>query len=323
MAYNSLIDRTGAAALIPEVASREILQTMADTSWLLSLARRLPNMSTAQTRLPVLSTLPVAYFVTGDTGLKQTTEVAWDNKYIDAEEVAVIVPIPQAVLDDADYDIWAEIRPLIAAAFNKAITGAVFFGTNIPSTWTVNLGAAGLVAAILAASHDVSAAGFTDIYEAIMGESSEGAGDGVLALVEADGYTPTGHVAYSGFKATLRNVRSADGVPIFNADPGSKAGYTLDGTPCVFPADGSLSSTYKLITGQWDQLVYAMRQDITYRMLTEGVISDAGGNIVYNLPQQDMVALRATMRIGFALPNPINPMNETEATRCPFAYLTA
>jgi hypothetical protein len=37
--------------------------------------------------------------------------------------------------------------------------------------------------------------------------------------------------------------------------------------------------------------------------------------------QQDMVALRATLRIGWQVPNPINRLNEVEATRYPFAAL--
>jgi len=36
-----------------------------------------------------------------------------------------------------------------------------------------------------------------------------------------------------------------------------------------------------------------------------------------------MVALRAVMRLGFALPNPINRMQQTAASRAPFAVLTA
>ena len=34
-------------------------------------------MSAKFKKQPVLSALPVAYFVNGDTGLKQTTEAAW------------------------------------------------------------------------------------------------------------------------------------------------------------------------------------------------------------------------------------------------------
>ena len=33
--------------------------------------------------------------------------------------IAVIAPIPEAVLDDVDYDIWGEIRPLIEEEFGR------------------------------------------------------------------------------------------------------------------------------------------------------------------------------------------------------------
>jgi hypothetical protein len=50
---------------------------------------------------------------------------------------------------------------------------------------------------------------------------------------------------------------------------------------------------------------------------------DAGGNTIYNLAQQDMVALRGVMRLGFALPNPINRLQPVAASRAPFSVLTA
>ena len=77
---------------------------------IMQLARRLPNMSRAQRRLPIMGSFATAYFVSGDTGLKQTSDVTWENKYIDAEELAVIVPIPEVVLDDANFDIWSQVR---------------------------------------------------------------------------------------------------------------------------------------------------------------------------------------------------------------------
>jgi HK97 family phage major capsid protein len=319
-----VISRTEAAALIPEEASREIIQNLPQQSAVMGFARQLPNMSRGQLRMPVVSALATAYFVSGDTGLKQTTEVNWENKYIYAEELACIVPIGEAVLDDADYDIWAEIRPSIEEALGKAIDQAVLYGTNIPAQWTTSLGAAGLLAACTAASHTISAAAYTDMYEAIMGETGAGA-DGLLMLIEADGYMATGHIAHTSMKGKLRNLRDADGNPIFKTNTmQERTNYALDGERLVFPLNGSMIAASALqFCGDWSQLLYSVRQDITYKILDQAVLQDAAGNIIYNLAQQDMVALRAVMRLGFALPNPPTRENETAATRLPFSAMTA
>ena len=317
------VTRSNAAALIPEDASRELLRGVAATNPLLQLARRLPDMSTAQRRTPVMSALATAYFVSGDTGLKQTTSVEWENKYIDAEELAVIVPIPEAVLDDNEFDIWSEVRPALIEAFGIAIDQAVLYGTNIPATWTTNMGGAGLVAISTAAGNTVSAAAYTDLYEALLGETAGGVA-GSLGKLEEDGYVATGHVADTSMRRKLRNVRSTVGDPIFRTNMQDSTRYDLDGSPIYFPVNGAISAaTAWIVSGQWNQLVYALRQDITYKVLDQAVIQDAGGNTIYNLAQQDMVALRAVMRLGFALPNPINRMQQTAASRAPFAVLTA
>ena len=321
MPFNSLISRTDAAALIPEEVSAELLQGVTEQSVCMQLGRRLQDMSRAQMRMPVLSALASAYFVDGDTGLKQTTEVNWTNKYVDAAEIACIVPIPESVLDDADYDIWGEIRPSIEEGFGLAIDGAVLYGTNIPATWTVNLGAAGLIAGITAASHLISNASYTDLYESILGETA-GGDDGLFMLPEADGYMVTGNVAHMSTRGKLRNVRDSDGNPIFTRSMQEKNVYELDGTPLRFPLHGGISSTYWLISGYWRDLVYSMRQDVTYKVLDQAVIQDNTGAIVYNLAQQDMVALRCVMRVGFALPHPVTRM-DSAGTGYPFAALTA
>ena len=279
-------------------------------------------MSRAQRRMPVMSALATAYFVSGDTGLKQSSEVNWANKYIDAEELAVIVPIPEAVLDDSEFDIWGEVKPELETAIDIAIFQAVVDGVNIPASWTTNLGAAGLKAGAVAASQVVSSAAYTDLYEAILGETAGGT-TGLIGLIEEDGFMATGHIAHTSMRRKLRNVRTADGAPIFLPSMQVRGQYDLDGSPCEFPLDGSVNSANLLLTGQWNQLVYSMRQDISWKILSEAVIQDGAGNIIYNLAQQDMVALRAVIRLGFALPNPINRMNQTAATRFPFAFLTA
>ena len=180
------IDRTGADALIPVQESREIIQGIIAQSAVLSRGRRLQNMTARQYKVPVLDMLPVAYFVNGDSGQKKTTKAAWDKKFLIAEEIAVIVPIPEAVLDDAEYDIWGEVRPRLQEAFGKVIDGAVLFSTDKPTSWRD-----GIVATATAAGNVVTlpaAGGTTDLYDVIMGE------DGVIAKVEEDGYFVNGHL---------------------------------------------------------------------------------------------------------------------------------
>ena len=328
MPYDSIIGRSDAAALIPEDVSQTILQGMVQRSAVMQLATRAPNMSRAQRRIPVLSALPTAYFVNGDTGQKQTTEQAWANKYLDAEELAVIVPIPEAVLDDTSYDIWGEVRPRIEEAIGVAFDQAVLLGTNAPSAWPDDL-----LTGATAASHtvDLSTIEATgDAYDAIMGVS------GTIAKVEEDGYFVNGHVAALSMRAKLRGLReqvyngtdlSSLGVPLFQRsmdrqDVQGATRYELDGEPIIFPRNGSMVAASALMfSGAWNELIWAVRQDITYKVLTEAVIQDAAGNIVYNLAQQDMVALRAVFRVAWQLPNPINRVQEVEASRYPFAVL--
>jgi HK97 family phage major capsid protein len=103
-------------------------------------------VSTNQTRLPVISALPAAAFVNGDTGLKQTTEVNWANKFINIEELAAIVPIPEAVLDDTAFDVWGSVQPLLEQAIGRALDAAVLFGVNKPASWPSDINTAAVAA---------------------------------------------------------------------------------------------------------------------------------------------------------------------------------
>jgi HK97 family phage major capsid protein len=313
MPYNSLLSRTDAAGTVPVEYSNELLDLVAtEGSHVMRLGRRLQNMSRYQRVLPVISALPTAYFVSGDTGLKQTTEVNWTDINLYAEALACIVPIPETVLDDVNIDVWAEVRPHIVEALGLAIDNAVINGTNAPSTWPT-----AIVTAAASASHNLSIAASTDLYEAVLGDGK------LFSLIEQDGFMVTGSIAHLSMKGKFRDCRDSNGIPIFVRDPAIPGQYNVDGTPIFFPTNGVTLSTNLMISGMWNHLVYSMRQDITWKILTEAVIQDTGGNIIYNLAQQDMVALRVVMRLGFQLPNPINRVNPTAATRYPFAYLTA
>lgn len=306
-----IIDRSGAEALISEQVANEIIQGVAEQSTVLRMGKKLPNMSKKKYRMPVLDMLPVAYWVNGDNGFKQTSKMAWKNKYIVAEELAVIIPIPEAVLDDADYDIWGEVKPRAIEALHKKIDQAILFNVEKPDSWRD-----GLVTGAVAAGNVKQIS--DDLYLDIMGEN------GVIAKVEESGYLPTGHVADVSMRAKLRGLRDNNKQPIFKSDMQGVTQYALDGDPMFFPQNGAFDRTEALmITGDFNQLVYSIRQDVTYKVLTEATIVDPSTKeVIYALAQQDMVALRIVMRLGWEIPNPINSLKPTESERFPFAVLT-
>jgi len=261
--------------------------------------------------MPVLNLFPFGYFVNGDTGLKKTTKLSWANKYIDAEEIAVFVPIAKAVLDDSAYDIWGEAKPLIAEEFGRVFDAAVLFGDGAPAAWPTDV-----LAASVAAGNDVTIGTGADLYEDIMDV------DGVIAAVESDGYFHSGSAADISMRSRLRGLRDADGNLLFTKSMQEGSSYFLDGEQMHFPRNGCWDVTQAhMILGEWEKLVWTLRQDITYDIFDQGVIQDATGATVYNLMQQDMLALRAVMRIGWQVPNPINRLQETEANRYPFSVL--
>ena len=309
----NIIDRTGAESLIPVQESNEIIQGIITQSAVLQRGRKLPNMTSKQYKMPVLDMLPIAYFVNGDSGQKKTTKMAWDKKFIIAEEIAVIVPIPEAVLDDSEYDIWAETKPRIIEAFGKKIDGAILFGDDKPASWRADV-----VTTANTAKSVVTLGAGDNLYDKIMGE------EGSIALIENSGYFVNGHMADISMRAKLRGLKNANGDPLFKSDMQSGTTYSLDGSPMNFPNNGSFDKSKALmISGDFSHLVYSIRQDITFKLFTEGVVQNTDGSIAYNLMQNDMVALRAVMRLGWEIPNPINSIQKDKTKRCPFAVLKA
>lgn len=294
------IDKTNVEALIDTQVANEIFEGVVRESKALSMFRRLPNMTSDKTKLRVLDSLPIAYFVDESTnnGRKNLTKMAWDKKYINAAELAVIVPIKENVLNDTSIDIWSEVKPRIVEAFGKKIDNAIFNGTDKPADWR-----AGLIPSIVAAGAEVTEG--DNLYSDI---------NDVMTKVEESGYNVTGLLGGVGLKGKFRMLTDTTGQPI--------KGTEIDSLPKAFLDNGAWDKTKSiLIAGDFSQAVYAIRQDVTYKVLTEAVIQDpSSGDILYNLAQDDMVALRVVMRLGWEIPNPVNALNET-TKRFPFANL--
>lgn len=300
-----MITRQNAEALFSEDLVAEIIQGVTKQSAALRMFRRLPNMSSNIMRMRVLDALPVAYWVNEGTnnGRKNLTEAAWANKYIVPAEIAVIVPIKEDVLDDADIDIWGEIRPRLVEAIGKKIDQAIFVGVDKPASWRADL-----LSSIAQAGAYVPQASGTTLYSAI---------NDAMVKVEESGYNVTGVIGGVDVKGKFRMMLDTAGQPI--------RGTEIDELPKSYIDNGAWDKTKaQLVVGDFTQAVYSIRQDITYKVLDQAVIQDPStGDILYNLAQEDMVALRVVMRLGWEIPNPITALQPDEAVRFPFAAIQA
>lgn len=122
-------------------------------------------------------------------------------------------------------------------------------------------------------------------------------------------------------KAKLRGIRTKDGQPLFTHTMQEKNNYALDGVPMFFPLSRTGKDAALMIAGDFSQAVYAIREDIEFKILDQAIIQDPQTKqIVYNLAQQDMIAIRVRFRMGWALPNFATLANQ-DRLAVPFAYI--
>jgi HK97 family phage major capsid protein len=306
MSFTDVIGRPAASTLIPAEQAREVIKATAEESLLMTLARR-AVMSSKTYQQPVLSALVQAYWVRpSDTGLKQTSVPRWEGITLTAEEVAVIVPVPQAVFDDSQVNIWAELRPEIAAAFARKIDSAGLTGADKPGGWADALVPGAVAAGNVVVADSPAAEGgvYQDIEEAI-------------GLVEGDGYDPSAIAASGRLKRRLRRARNELGNLLGEGSTQAAWDLPIEYTPTALPSP-SLA-----LVGDWTMAVLGVRADINYEVFREGVINDDTGKITINLMQQDMIAMRCVGRFGFAVATPATA-TETEdesEDKYPFAVL--
>ena len=309
MAYNDSIGGDDVASLIPEETANEILQGVIRQSAAFNLMKQV-RMSTSQFKMPVLSALPMAHFVAANGGMKQTSKMMWDKKMLVAEELAVIVPIPEAYLDDAEFDIWGEVRPRIEEAFGMAIDAAVFFGINKPDSWGN---------AIVPAA---AAAGNSIIRGAVANQDVAGDVSDAMSLVENDGFDVNGHAARKSLRGAFRNLRDENGNPIFVPSIREGEGSTLWGERLNYVSNQAwVNSQADLVTGDFNQAILATRQDLTFKFLDQATIFDDEGNVIYNFAQQDMIGMRVVGRFAYQVANPLTGEAANIESQFPFAVL--
>lgn len=297
---------------IPETISTEIIKETPGSSVVLQNARKV-RLSTKTMKQPVLSALPDAYWLAGDTSLKQTTHAEWTSQVVTAEELAVLVPIPNAVIDDSSIPLWAEVKPLLVEAIGKKVDSAALWGDDKPASWPT-----AIVPGATAAGNTVTAG--ADLSQDVAK---------LAGLVSEDGFAVNAFACAPGFNWRLVGLRGGDGHPIYSpsvtaGQPSSLYGLRIDEVrngAWKDTAVPTVSGATDVLALDWSKFVIGVRQDMTFDLFDQMVISDDAGKVIFNSAQQDSKVMRVVFRVGFQVANPLTRVNPDSATRYPAGVL--
>ena len=298
--YDKKLDssKVAGSGIVPDDIASEVIKEAPKASTILTRARTV-RLSRKKTTQPVLDVLPEAYWVNGETGLKQTTDAGWKGLSITAEELATIVVIPDALVDDSDINLWEEVKPYIAQAMGRALDAAVIFGVNKPNTFPTAL-------------FDAAQTAGNNITQVTKGATKKDLAAAVAELGEklsSEGYSPNGFAARPGLDWRLRSMRGEDGHFLF-VPPADGGEPRLFGYPLTAIDNGAWDGKADLLMADWSKFIVGVRQDITYKVFEEGVITNDEGKVLFNLMQQDAKALRVVFRVGFQVSNPATALRK-------------
>lgn len=325
--YTSKVTRSAFNEL-PVDVQRDVIQSVVEESAVLRLAQR-KLMPSHSITMPALATFPDAYWLNGatraaeDVKEKQTTTMTWSGVDLTAAEIAVMVPISDALVQDELFNILGELKPRIAESIGVAIDNAALWGDNKPTLWSggANVGIYDLA---------VTAGNVVTPATTVEGDSTPDLGQqfGYAAqLLAEDGFDPSGFAVRAGLKWRLRNLRDSVGQQIYQGATTGFAGpqpAALFGEELYEVKNGAWDNARAVgILGDWSNAMVGIRQEMTFSIHRDGVIHDpATGLVTYNAVEQDGFILRCAMRVAFATTNPVTRLNTNSSTRSPWAVVT-
>lgn len=266
---------------VPTPTAAEIIKDVTRGSSVLRLSK-VQLMESETLKIPVMVSGPGAYWV-GETERIQTSTAQWIFPELAAKKIGVIVPVTKEKLKDTTIDVFVTVQPYIAEAFYKAIDAACLFGTNSPFAKNI---------------YDVAKAAGAVVAEGTNEKLDLDISD-VMALVETAGHDANGFAAGYDLKNSLRKLRDGNGNQLYV--PGVDE-ETLYSQPIEFSRNGAWDKTKaRAIAADWKYSIVGIRDQIQYEVLKEATLQSVtmGDNKPLSLAENDMVAIKATMRIGF------------------------
>lgn len=265
---------------VPTQQASGILKDVVRGSSVIRLSKVEP-MSSDKKRFSVMTEGAGAYWV-GETERIKTSKADWIFPVIEAKKLGVIIPVTREKMEDTTINVFAELRPTIAEAFAKKFDEAALFGTNSPYAKNI----IGIC--------DASGNKITRTTNSLDLDVSD-----AMALVENSGLDVNGFAAHYGIKNELRKLRDGNGNQMYVPGVNQSEFYNL---PIEFVRNGAFDKKKAdIITGNWNYSIVGMRSQISYQILTEATLQTVtmGDGKPLSLAENDMVAIKATMRIGY------------------------
>lgn len=269
------------AGFVPTELAKGIMKDVARGSSILRLSK-VESMKSDTKEFPMMTDGPGAYWV-GETERIETSVATWIFPKMQAKKLAVIIPTTKEKLKDTTIDVFGEMKPAIAEAFYRAIDAACLFGTNSPFAKNI-LGVA-------TEAENLIEVGTNEKLDLDISDT--------MALIEDAGLDVNGFAAHYGLKNSLRKLRDGNGNLLFVPGVGQNELYS---NPIEFVRNGGFDrKKAETIAGNWDYSLVGIRENIEYEILTEATLQSItmGDGKPLSLAENDMIAIKATMRLGF------------------------
>lgn len=290
------------AVIVPEVVAQALISGTVRASAALSTFTAVPT-GTKDSIVPVLSRDVEAGWLSSDTGLKRVDAPKWGDEHLTAEELAVLVPVPNSVIADQTFNITAAMTPLFVRAMARGIDRAAIFGVNKPAGWP----SPSLLEAAIAAGNTVEAG--DDPVEDLMAAAEQ---------PSVQGYIVNRAIARPGWQFAAARVRAHD--LIANpAGAGTPFPLIVAGLPLYLDPPAWAADKAAAFVIDSSCVLIGIRQALTVTVHTDGVITDEDGKVLFSAMQQDSTIYRAVMRVGYLLTAPPTDAALPDDERAPVA----
>lgn len=263
---------------IPEKHHNLILKEIMENSKVMRLAKY-EEMDSKEKKFDYFAKGPGAYWV-GEGEKIRTSKAQWLQVKMVAKKLGVIIPCSREFLHYKMSDFFEVMKPKIAEAFYKKFDNAAILNVENPFLHAVDKS--------VGITGNVIDGGLTY--------------DNILALEDLltdEDYDVNAFLSTKKNRSTLRNAHKIENGVVVESIY-DRSANTLDGQPVMDMKSLDKGTIY---AGDFDYMYYGIPYGMNYKISEEAQLStltNEDGSPV-NLYEQELVALRVTMDVGFMI----------------------